>query len=535
MPDIQTQEPRRWGLVSAAVAMLLALHAVPRFLDAPAIAENRELASLPAWPAAGADWWALPKQLDTYVQDRFAPRAHLIGALNWLRMQAGDSGSSRVVVGRNGWLFYNDGSHLGAARAATPLLDSEVDRWVSTLQGRVELAAEAEIPYVVLVPPVKERVYPENAPSWMKDGGAAVDGERLRKAAEARGLNNVLYLTPAMARARRSHEPVYSPYDIHWTGFGAYEGYVELANHLKSRGVPIEVWPLSRYTRTDQPGNLPRDVALMLGVADFVTHEFPSFAHAETSGQLKTEYLTQRHDWTGARVIDTGHSNKPVLLLTGDSFSNDLLPFLYPHFSRLIVAHNQDGYFRQDLIEQFRPDAIVLEILESGVRHAMTPALDPESMRAGRDADNSKNALSAAKAVQVRPFRWESVSAAALSQWKNAEPTACNFEVARRSGSGSAPGLSLEGWMFASKTVSGSGKTSLVLADGAGNAWVIASEHDLPRPDVAAHFGAAEAADSGFSVDVPVPPGAKGKLEVFAIREHGPRVLLCPTIRTVES
>jgi hypothetical protein len=68
----------------------------------------------------------------------------------------------------------------------------------------------------------------------------------------------------------------------------------------------------------------------------------------------------------------TGNSDGPTLLMTGDSFSNEILPFLLPHFSRIIFAHHQDGFFRDDLLAQFNPDVVVIEVFEPGVRHAMS-------------------------------------------------------------------------------------------------------------------------------------------------------------------
>jgi hypothetical protein len=85
-------------------------------------------------------------------------------------------------------------------------------------------------------------------------------------------------------------------------------------------------------------------------------------------------YLTARHDWTAPHVIDTGQAGKPVLLMTMDSFSNALVPLLYPHFSRIVLAHNQEGAWREDLIERFHPNVVVLEVVESGLIPVMNPA-----------------------------------------------------------------------------------------------------------------------------------------------------------------
>ncbi|MET0272055.1 MAG: hypothetical protein ABW360_03610, partial [Phenylobacterium sp.] len=84
--------------------------------------------------------------------------------------------------------------------------------------------------------------------------------------------------------------------------------------------------------------------------------------------------------------VDTGQDGKPVLLMTMDSFSNALLPFLYGHFSRVILAHNAEGPWREDLIARFHPDVVMLEITEAGCARAATPA-PPASEAARRRID----------------------------------------------------------------------------------------------------------------------------------------------------
>jgi hypothetical protein len=97
---------------------------------------------------------------------------------------------------------------------------------------------------------------------------------------------------------------------------------------------------------------------------------------------MTTTYLTPNQTWTGTRVIDTGQTGKPVVLMTRDSFSNALLPFLYSHFSRLILAHNQDGIWRQDLIDRFKPNLVILEVVESGLAISLIRPAHPASAAA---------------------------------------------------------------------------------------------------------------------------------------------------------
>lgn len=371
-----TRSPRdlraHWrGLIGGTALLAVAAFALPFVIRAPDLQENRPLAPRPAWPRHLSDLDAFRSASDAYIADHFPPRAHLIGALNALRMGVGASGSSRVIVGQGGWLFYDDGSHLGAARDDPALPDAELRGWLSTLAGRSAATRAAGAAYVVLIAPAKEAVYPSRTPGWFR-----LDSNRpavtLSRLAQAAGAGEVVY--PAAALTKQAHWglQVYSPLDTHWTGLGAYFGYAALMQHLQQLEAAETPRPLDAFTEIRVSSLIkPRDLALMLGVASFHTSPFPELGDPAAERLSRTRYLSADHSWMGARVIDTGAVGKPVLLITADSFSTALLPLLYGDFSRIVVAHNRDGDWRPDLIATFHPDIVALEVAEGGARRVM--------------------------------------------------------------------------------------------------------------------------------------------------------------------
>lgn len=365
-----------WGrLIGASVLVLAAAHLGPHFARAPGLDENRRLAEAPPLPGRPGELDAFRTAVDAWVADRFPARPHLIGALNHLKMRLGVSGSPRVIVGRDGWLFYDDTTHLGPARGLPPLTDAQARAWLAGLAGRTEALAARGVPYVVISAPDKEIVYPQHGPRWYAGPDPNRPAAMLARLAHASGAGAVLRLEEAMARPARWGLKLYEPYDTHWTGLGAYIGYAELMRELQRRGIGEGPRPLESFTdvRTDDP-NKPRNLALMLGVAGHVAIDYPELEDPAVQRTLRTTWLTDRHDWTAPHVVDTGQAGRPVLMMTMDSFSNALLPFLYPHFSRIVLAHNQEGSWRQDLIDRFRPDVVVLEVVENGLDASLSPA-----------------------------------------------------------------------------------------------------------------------------------------------------------------
>lgn len=360
---------RHWaGLIGASCA-IVALGVAPQpWLPKPKLQENRLLAKPPPLALATEDFAAFRKGVDAWVGDRFPARSYLVSALNFARLQIGASGSKRVIVGRGGWLFYDDGSALGAARADPPPTRQDKQAWLESLAVRSATAREAGAVYVTLVAPMKETVYPQFGPPWYQGPSRDRAAVVLSRLATASGAGEVVYPHAALAREAHWGLKVYSRHDTHWTGLGAYVAYAELMRRLETLGVAEGPRPLTDFSERHAGAPFqPRDMALMLGVASYVDVDYPELGVPGAEERLTVSHLGPRADWTGPQVIDTGHPGKPVLLIARDSFSNALMPFLYSHFSRIVATHLQDGAFRRDLIDRYKPDVVVLEVIEGGI------------------------------------------------------------------------------------------------------------------------------------------------------------------------
>lgn len=504
---------RHWRLLIATIAALAAgAVLLPLWVPRPDFQENRVLAARPAWPGRIEDIPAFREAADAYVTDRFPARSYLIGLLNRARMLAGVSGSPRVIVGRDGWLFYDDDTHMGAVRNDPPMEAAQVRSWLQYLAGRTEAAHTRGARYLIIAPPMKEAIYPGRAPKWLgapRPDRPAMTLPRLARAAQA---GEALYLYPQVAQDTRSGVRTFSRHDTHWTGHGAYAGYVGLMRRLRAMGLAEAPLPLSAFVPTPLEGRQrPRDLARMLGVASFVRLDYSHFAHPTAEARIRTTYLSASHDWTAPQVVDTGQIGKPILLLTRDSFSIELLPFLYPHFSRIVLAHNQDGFWRPDLIDRFKPDIVILEVLESGLRLAAGDG-PPPSREAAARIEHALGGQARAAGPSIVSTMPALVADPGLSRTLDtAKPTSnCNFEVATlTAGPGGNAIARFSGWVseLAPSITSGVG---VVRLRGPEADLVAPIRVDLSRPDVAAFFKIPSGEHSGFLgvfVARGLPPG----------------------------
>lgn len=492
-----------WRLLIATILVLIAaVWLVPRFVEAPDLRENRVLAQKPAWPRRVQDIAAFRKAADAYVVDNFPARAHLIALLNRIRMLAGVSGSARVIVGRDGWLFFDDDSHLGAARNKPALTGPQIRGWLMTLAGRSEYARLRGAVYLVVTPPYKETIYPEHGPYWYAGPAADRAGVVLPDLAAATGAGEVLSLHPAVSAATRRGEKTYSLHDTHWSGYGAYAGYSALMRRLHAMGLTEGPLPLSAFQRITPTGRgRPRDLAMMLGVASLVDLDHPHFENPAAQAKVRTVYLTPSRDWMSPQILDTGEVGKPVLMLSRDSFSNEMLPFLYSHFSRIVLSHNQDGFWRPDLIDRFKPDVVISEVIEPGlligVRAGDGP---PPSIELAARIDKVLGARSARRtpaatgaAVLVPPDH------ALIAALAAAKPTPnCNLEIATLTpGVGGEVEVAVSGWI-SELGPSITSPEGVVRLRGAGGDIAGKIRVNGKRPDVAGFYKIATGAESGF-------------------------------------
>jgi len=514
----------------APLAGLTPIRLTPTWLRPPAIQENRPLADRPAWPRGLAGVHAFRKRADAYVADHFPLRPYLIGALNRLRMLVGVSGSNRVIVGRDGWLFYDDDSHLGGARGVPPLMGPEVRSWLVTLAGRSEYARAHGATYLIVTPPSKETIYPQFGPAWYRGPSPERATVLLPRLARETGAGEVLYLYPEVERATEAGQKTFSRHDTHWTSYGAYAGYVGLMRRLHAQGLTDAPRPLSDFQKAD-PGQWgPRDLALMLGVASFVDLDYPHYENYAGEAKQRVTYLSDKRDWTAPRVIDTGEVGKPVLLLVRDSFSNELLPFLLSHFSRIVLVHSQQGFWRQDLIDRYQPSIIIFEVIESGLHWGAGdgPPASPEAIaRVDRVLASTPQLRTAGGSAPTMPqmvlldAKRARIAAAAAPRGD------CNVESAVLTpGVGGEATFALSGW-FSELGRQVTSPDGFVVLKGSASSFVGDLRMDKARPDVAAYYKNPTGLQSGFVQTYYLRKVPAGAYALSVYRRSGPAWIGC--------
>jgi hypothetical protein len=183
--------------------------------------------------------------------------------------------------------------------------------------------------------------------------------DRLITYLENNNLPVIVDLRPSLLAARKNQDVYFKENNTHWNGYGAFVAYTTIINTLKSS------YPeLKPYEIVDMK-LMPADPSIAM--------PGPYFAPRNRSVQTlhlgndngHNQFLGTEYGYNQFSSIPD--SKFPRLLMFHDSFGayylNDYLSmnFRESHFVHLV---NTPQYLSKEAIQQFKPDIIIIEIIE---------------------------------------------------------------------------------------------------------------------------------------------------------------------------
>ncbi len=336
-------------------------------------AEMRELTPWPGWPRAGDSgalrrWFPAAEQ---YFNDHFALRAQLItwrsAALwRWLRT----SGFDNALAGRDGWLFYADDGSVEDWVQEEPFPAEELADWETTLVKRRAFLERRGIPYLFVIAPDKQMVYPEFMPQSLKrlrpDFRVDQLVAHMRRAVPDFEILDLREALSSTRRARGDEEVLYHRFDTHWNDRGALVAYQAMAARLR-QWFPALV-PLTRQDFDTDPAVPSGDRTSMLGLMDEGKTAMPGLVLRRGAG-YRVVAPARPNAYGEDPILFVEHANKtlPTALVFRDSFGARLIPYLSEHFRR--VEYYWQNELDYEEIDRQRPD-IVIQIFTA--RHFFT-------------------------------------------------------------------------------------------------------------------------------------------------------------------
>ncbi|MBN2345431.1 MAG: hypothetical protein JXO51_03500 [Candidatus Aminicenantes bacterium] len=331
-----------------------------------ALIEKRKLAAVPRFSWSRP--WDFPRQAESYFNDHFGLRSHLVHWHNRLMVQWFDaSPTDKVIVGRRGWLFMGRETktrdELDYYRSLTPLSPSELRQWRQTLCQRRDWLAGRNIRYIFLVVPNKSTIYPEYMPGRFRRLHPRSRLDQLLAELEREKDFPVLDVRPELQRAKERYT-VYNRTDSHWNELGAYFAYERILGRLAADfpGLPRPSLDQFAIESTDWAGG---DLAQMLSLHKKYYRE--RAIRLRYRGTAEVTALRSRRSlgpYVRETITECATAPLPGMVMVHDSFAHQLKPLLNPRFRRIVYIWDWRLRFFKDVIEEERPAVVIDEMAE---------------------------------------------------------------------------------------------------------------------------------------------------------------------------
>ncbi len=328
--------------------------------------ENRRMAALPTFRLHHEDLDKFPGKFEDFYRDHFGFRGTLLRWLSLVQVGLFDvSPSTRVVVGKDGWLYCVNrpvGDDINVLRPFTP---EELAAWARTLECRRDWLARRGIRYLFIVAPDKQTVYPEFLPKTLRDRRPFSRLDQLLAYLRSHAAVSVLDLRPALCRAKK-RQRVYHTTDTHWNALGAFVAYRQLARILAAWYPAVRPLPRAAFAllAADSRGG---DLARMVNLDDRLREEFlnllpcfPPQAHRALLDGI-TVALTGLQ-WPPFATERPGRKLPRVVVFHDSFFLNFFHAFLSESCRRAVYVARDD--FDPALVEREHPDLVIQELVE---------------------------------------------------------------------------------------------------------------------------------------------------------------------------
>ena len=341
--------------------------------------EKRSLAPFPQRPGTIKELTAFPSAFEKWFDDHFGCRRRLVQAYHLMSLALGASGSPRVLLGKDGWLFYTDpkdGNNLADYRRTDPLTPEELERWRLVLETKTAWLERRGIQYLFIVVPNKHTVYPEHYPSRVLVLGRRSRLDQLMDALKDSHVP-VLDLREPLWKAK-SLGRLYHKTDSHWNDLGAALAANVILERL-SCAMPAREerrYGIEDFSWRSAEGG---DLARMLGLSDFLRE---SRVPVVRPGMLPCAGQNQENVMDAEDpelVVTSCRSQGKSALVFRDSFFTRLRPFISEHFTRTVATTAMPEIETLErFVRLYSPDVVLEERVERYLK-VVPKAPDPAS------------------------------------------------------------------------------------------------------------------------------------------------------------
>lgn len=335
---------------------------------------NTEWRRLAEFPKANSNLKIkeFPKLFEQFYNDNFGFRDFLLRINATIYFEIFKrSPVAGVIKNDKDWYFHNE------ARSVAPnykIFYQHVDFSEQQLKkiGEYFLTEkkwldERNIPYLLVIVPDKEVIYPEYFP-FNGFINADIQLSQIQDAINKAGVRT-LYLKPQLIKARKSSEiPIYYRQDAHWNSLGAFFGYQAVIDNLKEYFPNLKRLEQSDFDIKIDALELPNGFdlnRLKSLMADLKESDEPVLDF-----QIKDESLEKLYKLESIFVYGDSYFVGDA----GRNYLGGLLYYLRYHFKKMVVSSDPLWGLQKDIIEKEKPDLVIRGIIQRSLYRFYGPS-----------------------------------------------------------------------------------------------------------------------------------------------------------------
>lgn len=367
MPNRNAEIVRRWAqwllLVSFITGMgFTSYRTYLHLIDDIRENERADVKRLRAFnPSKTRSWKHLPEDFEPAFENRVEGRDLAVRRFARFKLNTlGVSSNPRVIIGKDGWLFYHHEAEPTYFSPADPQLAKIIDEWAVALPEWRRWLADRNIQLLVVIAPNKQQIYPDKLPTFQQkllDDAPLQQLSQRWQSADPK-LQVVHLFAPLFAAA--IDQQVYFKTDTHWNTDGMLVGYRKAVQALG-------MVPLGPEAFQSGPG--PTKVGDLTVKLGYWNEPPEPFTHWELRNPRAKPVSVDIGGDEEARLdyLDTKAWERagggPRAVFFHDSFGAGFFSeLLAEHFGRMVAVPS--NHLDPGIIEREQPNIVILEIVE---------------------------------------------------------------------------------------------------------------------------------------------------------------------------
>lgn len=314
--------------------------------------ENRNLYTKPT--LTYNDILNYPKNYENYFNDNLPFKNEIRKIRSQILYKFGVSANSSVIIGKEGWLFYNSSSRgdldtILDYRKTNSYTREEKENIKNNLIETNNYLNEKDIDFYILVAPNKENVYSNYLENKItRSNRKNSRTEELIEYLSKNSQLNIIYPKEILVKNRKKYNTYYK-YDTHWNDYGAYLGTVELMKQIDNN---FEVPKVKISTKV-----FGGDLINIGSIYNSLENIEPTITNFYDDIKIECKENTEFKECTSNNSV-----YDKTILVVGDSFRDATVQYLAKLYSKSIFIHKR--YYNDDLVGKYNPDIVVYEAVE---------------------------------------------------------------------------------------------------------------------------------------------------------------------------